>query len=344
MGRSEEKISGLGNSGYLHQHDTVAAHQQRRELPVLGNGAEKIAEVFGPTGDDDNSVEAPVGGRSPTADIEIRRHGSARPAFPRPMKMPASRCFCAMKAVASGGVSGRDRECAPGRPDSSIGIDDRDRADLRQRLDIRQKSVQPVIMLDPVPIQPAKAVVDPRQHQRIGFERSERMLVELAGIDHHPLLGLDLRSRKFCQAAIARSSNGTAREAARSRCKGQVRPREGRAWIVFAPLSIRRRYHDHLSKCPSAVPGRCGVETPVRQLSGLDDSCHPRLPGHRGRRRAAVFTTVAKPSASRSASRTLQSPSLPPPRPSLRRNRDRRSLIRVPPSGARSAAAAPLLL
>ena len=47
-------------------------------------------------------------------------------------------------------------------------------------------------MLDTVPVEAADAVVDPRKDQRIGLDRTERMLLQLAGLDGDPLLGLDL--------------------------------------------------------------------------------------------------------------------------------------------------------
>ena len=47
-------------------------------------------------------------------------------------------------------------------------------------------------MLDTVPVEAADTVIDPRKYQRIGFDRTERMLMQLAGFDGDPLFGLEL--------------------------------------------------------------------------------------------------------------------------------------------------------
>ena len=71
------------------------------------------------------------------------------------------------------------------------GIDHPDIVDLRQCVEIRQKPMQLLVVLDPVPIEPARPCVDPREHDRIGLQRFERMLVQFAGLDHHALFGLE---------------------------------------------------------------------------------------------------------------------------------------------------------
>ena len=48
------------------------------------------------------------------------------------------------------------------------------------------------IVLDAVPILTADPLVDPSEHQRVGLEGAEIMLVEFAGFNRDPLFGLVL--------------------------------------------------------------------------------------------------------------------------------------------------------
>jgi hypothetical protein len=78
------------------------------------------------------------------------------------------------------------------RPYSPGSIDNQNLTDLRQGLDIRKEAMQPRIVLDLLPIEPASAIIDPREHQCISLKSTERMLVQLTGPDPQSLLGLDL--------------------------------------------------------------------------------------------------------------------------------------------------------
>src|SRR5436305_11804240 len=96
------------------------------------------------------------------------------------------------KGIAIGDVGGGGRERAPARSQLAPGIDHQNRADLRQGFEVRQKPMELAVMLDTVPVEAADPVIDPRKDQRIGLDRTERMLVQLAGLDGDPLFGLEL--------------------------------------------------------------------------------------------------------------------------------------------------------
>ena len=50
--------------------------------------------------------------------------------------------------------------------------------------------MQLLVVRDPVPVEPARPGVDPREHDGIGFDRIERMFAQFASLDHHPFFGL----------------------------------------------------------------------------------------------------------------------------------------------------------
>ena len=96
------------------------------------------------------------------------------------------------KGVAIGGVGDRGRERASARSNLPLAVNQQHRADLRQGFEVGQKPMELAVMLDTVPVEAADTVIDPRKYQRIGLDRTERMFVQLAGLDGDPLFGLEL--------------------------------------------------------------------------------------------------------------------------------------------------------
>src|SRR5438477_13049173 len=87
------------------------------------------------------------------------------------------------KGIAIGDVGGIGRERGPARSQLAPGIDHQHRADLRQGFEVRQKPMELPVMLDTVPVEAADTIINPRKYQRIGLDRAECMLVQLAGLD-----------------------------------------------------------------------------------------------------------------------------------------------------------------
>ena len=150
------------------------------------------------------------------------------------------------KGVAAGGIRSRGWERAPARSDMPRGVDERDRADLRQGLEIRQKAMQLLVVLDPVPVEAADPVVDPREHQRVGLERAERMLVQLAGLDRDPLLrpgagpaGSSARRQSRAAAAARRAPPRAAGATATSSRASRASPTASAATVVGGPPETR---------------------------------------------------------------------------------------------------------
>jgi hypothetical protein len=57
--------------------------------------------------------------------------------------------------------------------------------------------VQLLVVRDPIPIEPTRPGIDPRERNPIGPECIERLLPQLVGPDHYPFFGLTLNPSKI---------------------------------------------------------------------------------------------------------------------------------------------------